>query len=234
MSAYFNENGEGDPLFSPGNFTSPTFGNSSGTKSITNLLAERAVVDQILVTGNPGDQRTPGLLYDKELIIEFWSPTYFYKNMENVKTIANGAVSVDLGGGAGATVCDMNTLISTGFTGPQPAAQTKTGNKKYFGFENLSSNTNDLWLPANTTPGEEAAGDYEGQEIVILNSDNNDDLDNSKTTATVSAAGIQGWYNPDGSQYINGVRRRRANTFCAMTIPENGPLRYWYLISTSQ
>ena len=67
-----------------------------------------------------------------------------------------------------------------------------------------------------------------------MNSDSNDDLDNSKSTATVSAAGIQGWYDPDGTSYGPGVRRRRAYTFCAMTIPESGPLRYWYLISTSQ
>jgi hypothetical protein len=234
MSAYFNENGEGDPLFSPGNFTSPAFGNSSSTKSIMNLLAERAVITQTLVTGKPGEQRTPELLNIKELQIVFWSPSYFYKDIINRATITNGAISVDLGGGAGATVCDMNTLISSGFPGPQPAAQTKTGNKKYFGFENLSSATNDLWLPANITPGEEAAGDYEGQEIVIINSDPNDDLDNSTTTATVSAAGIQGWYEPDGTSFATGVRRRRAATFCAMTIPENDSLRYWYLISTSQ
>ena len=217
-------------LFDPNNSTPPIFGQSSASLSLSNLLAERVVLDINLTLGKPGDQRDPDQIYDSGSYLDCWMPAYFYKDVINSGTIANGYATVDCNTGTGVCNVDLTTIILLGSNGvpPNPVAMTRTGDKKYFAFSNIQATTT-LLLPTSDGTATGDAGNYEGQELVVLAAGGGD-LENVGFNGT-PANGTQGWYRPDGANPGN-VGNNQSFSFVAMTIPAISTSRQWYRVAT--
>ncbi len=217
-------------LFDPNNSTPPIFGQSSASLSLSNLLAERVVLDINLTLGKPGDQRDPDQIYDSGSYLDCWLPAYFYKDIINSGTISNGYATVNCNTGTGTCNVDLTTIILFGSNGlgNNPEFMTRTGDRKYFSFSNIEATTT-LLLPTSDGTNTGNAGNYEGQELVVLNCGGGD-LENAGYDATPSD-GTQGWYRPDGADPGN-VLANQVFSFVAMTIPDISTSRQWYRVAT--